>query len=112
MDNPSMPWSLIGVSDEARKIIRAAAAENNQTIGQWLNERILRVAAATQSDTDAQPTGASAEDDAVREILERMQQMLTDAETYSTQEIESYRIALAELSRRLELLESPDSSGS
>ncbi len=34
MDKPGMPWSLIGVSDEARKIIRVAAAENNQTIGQ------------------------------------------------------------------------------
>lgn len=111
MDNPSMPWSLIGVSDEARKIIRVAAAEQNQTIGQWLNDRILRVAAASNSDTDAQPIGQTAEEDAVREILQRMERVLADAEAYSTQEIEFYRIALGELSRRLEIMENTESKG-
>jgi hypothetical protein len=111
MDNPSMPWSLIGVSDEARKIIRVAAAENNQTIGQWLNDRILRAAAASNSGTDAQPTGPSTEDLAVREILQRMERVLADAEAYSTQEIEFYQVALGELSRRLKIMENTDSKG-
>lgn len=109
MDNPSMPWSLIGVSDEARKIIRVAAAENDQTIGQWLNERILHVAAAPNSGTEPQRSSELAENEAVREILQRMQQVLADAESYSTQEIEFYRIAIGELSRRLDILENPDS---
>lgn len=111
MDNPSMPWSLIGISDEARKIVRVAAAESNQTIGQWLNERILRVASAGAPGAHQQNHGAMTEDGAVLEVLQRMQQILADAEAYSTEEIQSYQIALGELSRRLEMLETRETKG-
>jgi hypothetical protein len=64
MDNPSMPWSLIGISDEARKIIRASAAESGQTIGQWLNDRILRAAHPHSPTDSSNTTGTSGEDQA------------------------------------------------
>ena len=32
-----MPWSVKGVSDEAREIAKQAAAEHGMTIGDWLS---------------------------------------------------------------------------
>ena len=111
MDNPSMPWSLIGISDEARKIIRLAAAESGQTIGQWLNDRILRAAAPQTSVNSGSTVSTSGEDQAALEVLQRMQQALADAETFSAHEIETYQIALEELSRRVALLEATENKG-
>lgn len=108
MDNPSMPWSLIGISDEARKAVRIAAAENDQTIGQWLNDRILRMAAQTSLDPDQPATDDTGHTGAAHEILNRMDRILSAAEQYSTQEIASYRVLLEQLEDRLYGLEATD----
>ncbi len=109
MDNPRMPWSLIGISDEARKAVRIAATENHQTIGQWLNDRILLAAAQNNSGTPASPDNPGHTGTASA-VLHRMDKTLSEAERYSTQEIESYRTALAQISQRLYDLEDIDNT--
>lgn len=108
MDKPSMPWSLIGISDEARKAVRIAAAENDQTIGQWLNDRILSAASGKNSEADQTSPNNTGHTGAAHAVLLRMDKTLSDAELYSTREIESYRITLAQLSQRLYDLEHTD----
>ena len=107
MDNPRMPWSLIGISGEARKAVRIAAAENDQTIGQWLNERILMAAAKNNAAPPASSVNLGHTGTASA-VLHRMDKTLSEAELYSTQEIESYRAALAQISQRLYDLEAID----
>ncbi len=102
-ENSNMPWSLIGISDEARRRVRVAAAENDQTIGQWLNDRILEAAEAQNgrgSGAEAGPTGS-----ATRAILTRIDRFLADAESFSTEEIAAFRQALEHLALRLDDLE-------
>jgi hypothetical protein len=41
MSTVVMPWSVKGVSDEARALAKVKAAEAGQNIGAWLNEIIL-----------------------------------------------------------------------
>jgi hypothetical protein len=108
MDNPSMPWSLVGISDDARKAVRIAAAENDQTIGQWLNERILRMAAQESPKPDQAAANETGYSRAAHEVLNRMDSILADAEQYSTREIASYLVVLEQLEERLYGLEATD----
>lgn len=110
MDNPRMPWSLIGISDEARKAVRVAAAENDQTIGQWLNDRILEAAKANSSDNNQSSSNDYGHTGAAQAVLLRMDKTLLDAELYSTQEIESYRVALEQLAARMYDLEDTENT--
>ena len=103
-----MPWSLIGISDEARRRIRIAAAESGQTIGQWLNGRIL--AAATARAAESGDTTSHTESP-TREILMRMDRILTASEDLSAAEITAFATALNELAIRIEDLEIPADSG-
>lgn len=107
-DNANMPWSLVGVSEEARRIVRIAAAENDQTIGQWLNDRILEAAAARQDRTPVQSghTGS-----ATRAILERLQQIVSESEDFSNRQIDAFHRTLEILAIRLDDLENSENSG-
>lgn len=107
-DNPNMPWSLIGVSDEARRIVRMAAAQNDLTIGQWLNARILE-AAAVRTETRRVEPGPTA--GTTRAILERLQKIIADSEEFSTHQINAFHQALELLAIRLDDLENPENPG-
>jgi hypothetical protein len=110
MDKPSMPWSLIGISDEARKIVRVRAAENDQTMGQWLNDQILRNAATGSTDPADQTPNPPVSPSMTQDILARIEEILDSAEQLSTAEIESYQIALNELTRRLNAMETTENN--
>jgi len=108
IDNPNMPWSLVGVSDEARRAVRVAAAENGQTIGQWLNARILEAAATRRGDNRVQPGHTAG---ATRAILDRLQKIVAESEEFSTQQIDAFHEALQILAIRLDDLENPGKPG-
>ena len=64
-----MPWSVKGVSDEAREIAKKAAAEHGMTIGDWLST-VIRVrtspdAPADDAADDASDDGATAGQDGI-----------------------------------------------
>lgn len=48
MSNTIMPWSVKGVTDEARAIAKAKAQESGLTIGAWLSELIAAAEPETQ----------------------------------------------------------------
>lgn len=103
-----MPWSLVGVSDEARKAVRAAAAESGQTIGAWLNDRILEAARSNGTDPapiDLSEPGIAAE---LPGILRRMSTSLNATRDFTDHEIESYRIAIDVLRARIDALETAE----
>lgn len=43
MSKPVLPWSLKGVSPEAREIAKKAAAQQGMTIGEWVSRAIRDV---------------------------------------------------------------------
>ena len=57
MSNIAMPWSVKGVSDEARARANALAQASGQTMGVWLSDMILSM---EQSEEQATPGHAAA----------------------------------------------------
>lgn len=49
---PGIPWSVKGIDGKAREIAKDAATSQGQTLGQWLNQKILESAS---EDADAKP---------------------------------------------------------
>ncbi len=52
-----MPWSVKGVSDEAREIAKKAAAEHGMTIGDWLST-VIRVRTSPEDSPEESADGA------------------------------------------------------
>lgn len=59
-DSPASPWSVKGVSREARDAARAAAAAEGATIGEWLGRAIRRAGEAPSGAGAAAGEGAAA----------------------------------------------------
>ena len=52
---PGIPWSVKGIDDKAREIAKDAARSQGQTLGQWLNLKILE-SAGEEADLAARAT--------------------------------------------------------
>jgi hypothetical protein len=55
MSNIAMPWSVKGVSDEARARAKALAQASGQTMGVWLSELILSLDGIEDLTVSGQP---------------------------------------------------------
>jgi len=58
MVDPSMPWSLKGISDEAREFAKQAADESQVPVGAWVSG-VIRSAAMQESGAGYIPTAAA-----------------------------------------------------
>ena len=103
--NANMPWSLVGVSDEARQHIRAAAAQSDQTIGQWLNDRILQASRGAPESGGYTGHTPGPTPSPTRVILERMERILDDSEAFSAREIAAFVAILDAMAIRVDDLE-------
>ncbi|MFN7901836.1 MAG: hypothetical protein ACK5O1_03255 [Holosporales bacterium] len=56
MSSAGLPWSIKGISEEARSLAKVRAAQTGQTIGAWLNETILGHATSEKT-TSGNPEG-------------------------------------------------------
>jgi hypothetical protein len=56
MSNTMMPWSVKGVSDEARARAKSLAQSNGQTMGVWLSELILSLEAEEEAAAHTAPS--------------------------------------------------------
>jgi hypothetical protein len=54
MVDPSMPWSLKGISEEAREFAKQSADGSHTPVGAWLSA-VIRSAAAQEAGTDQPP---------------------------------------------------------
>ena len=85
MTDPNMPWSLKGISDEARDFAKAAAEESDIAVGAWISA-VIRAAAqqgesqisAPPSPEPASPPPPEAANDDSGSTIERAVQIVSD----------------------------------
>ncbi len=110
-----MPWSIKGVSAEARKIAKAAAMAEGEPMGVWLSRLIDAAAAAKLGQPGAleggaltvrpeAPVPAPAE---LRVDIEALTQRLTGVERRIRESLQPLDQALSHIAKRLEALEAP-----
>ena len=118
MSKPVLPWSLKGVSPEAREIAKKAAAQQGITIGEWVSRAIRDVgpdqdpgagseiaaapAGESQSQSQSQSAAASADGETVREAVRAR---IYDAEERIAHMVGPLQEIIEQLSRRLTRIE-------
>ena len=102
------PWSIKGVSVEARDFVRTAAAERGITMGEWLTTVIQNEAKAFESTGDSQQNFKTPQ--MVTEIPKRAEdsllKKLDETEGRVLEAVKPLREIVLKLSLRLEALES------
>ncbi len=106
----NMPWSIKGVSAEARKIAKTAAMGSGEPMGVWLS-RVIDAASAQRLGQANQvvvrpepPVPAPAE---LRVDIEALTQRLAAVERRMLDALQPLDQALSQIGRRLEVLEAP-----
>ena len=106
----NMPWSIKGVSAEARKIAKTAAMASGEPMGVWLS-RLIDAASAQRLGQANQvvvrpepPVPAPAE---LRVDIEALTQRPAAVERRMLEAIQPLDQALSQIGRRLEVLEAP-----
>ena len=106
------PWSIKGVSVEARDFVRTAAAERGITMGEWLTNVIQNETKAFESTGDSQQktNDGSKTPQMVIEIPKRAEdsllKKLDETEGRVLEAVKPLREIVLKLSLRLEALES------
>ena len=106
------PWSIKGVSVEARDFVRTAAAERGITIGEWLTTVIQNETKASESTGDSQQktNDVFKTPQMVTEVPKRAEdsllKKLDETEGRVLEAVKPLREILLKLSLRLEALES------
>ena len=106
------PWSIKGVSVEARDFVRTAAAERGITMGEWLTNVIQKETKAFESTGDSQQktNDVSKTPQMLTEVPERAEdsllKKLDETEGRVLEAVKPLREILLKLSLRLEALES------
>ena len=106
------PWSIKGVSVEARDFVRTAAAERGITMGEWLPTVIQNETKAFESTGDSQQktNDVSKTPQMLTEVPERAEdsllKKLDETEGRVLEAVKPLREILLKLSLRLEALES------
>ena len=107
-----LPWSIKGVSVEARDFVRTAAAERGITIGEWLTTVIQNETKAFESTGDSQQktNDVFKTPQMVTEVPKRAEdsllKKLDETEGRVLEAMKPLREILLKLSLRLEALES------
>ena len=106
------PWSIKGVSVEARDFVRTAAAERGITMGEWLTTVIQKETKAFESTGDSQQktNDVSKTPQMLTEVPERAEdsllKKLDETEGRVLEAVKPLREIVLKLSLRLEALES------
>ena len=106
------PWSIKGVSVEARDLVRTAAAERGITMGEWLTNVIQNETKAFESTGDSQQktNDVFKTPQMVTEVPKRAEdsllKKLDETEGRVLEAVKPLREILLKLSLRLEALES------
>jgi hypothetical protein len=109
-DAGNMPWSIKGISADARKIAKAAAMAAGEPMGVWLS-RLIDAATTAELGQAGQvtvrpepPVPAPAE---LRVDIEALTQRLANVERRILDSLQPLDQALSQIGRRLEALEAP-----
>ena len=101
----NMPWSIKGVSTEARDAARAAVEASGGTMGEWLGEAI-RAVAAEERGVAEMPDAVPAAPEMTPEMLEPLAERIAAAERRTALMVAPLHELLETIARRLEGLES------
>lgn len=112
MSKPVLPWSLKGVSPEAREIAKKAAAQQGITIGEWVSRAIRDVSPGSHSDGQPEDVSALAEESLSRaagmtaeEIREAIRARIYESEERVAHMVAPLQDIVEQLSRRLTRIE-------
>lgn len=100
----SMPWSIKGVSPEAREAARKAVDSADMTMGEWLGEAIRAVAAEERGAAD-RPEPVPASPEMTPDMLEPLAERIAAAERRTALMVAPLHELLETIARRLEGLE-------
>ena len=109
-DAAHMPWSIKGVSAEARKIAKAAAMASGEPMGAWLTRLIDAASAAKFGQAGAvalRPEPSVPAPAELRVDIEALTQRLSTVERRIRETLLPLDAAISHISRRLESLEAP-----
>ncbi|MDM7945839.1 MAG: hypothetical protein QUV20_05845 [Oceanibaculum nanhaiense] len=101
----NMPWSIKGVSTEARDAARAAVEASGGTMGEWLGEAI-RAVAAEERGVAEMPDAMPIAPEMPPETLEPLAERIAAAERRTALMVAPLHELLETIARRLEGLES------
>jgi hypothetical protein len=117
-----MPWSVKGVSKEAREVVKKAAAEQGITMGEWLSQAIRadtdepRGSNPTVENTAPARPPATTREAGSREVEERLRrgivEKIAESENRILNVVEPLQEIIQQMALRIELLESRSSSPS
>lgn len=122
MENANLPWSIKGISPEARSAAKEHAAESGQPMGAWLSQVIHSVSQQEREEAEGGPAvmpqaalaPISAEKsrpydtaglDGVPEDLAVLAKRIAKAERWTARSVGPLRQAIDEITRRLDALE-------
>jgi len=111
MAKPVLPWSLKGVSPEAREIAKKAAAQQGMTIGEWVSRAIRDVgpepgSSATAPSSERTGGGSVAASPKDEEALRRaVRQRIYAAEEQIAHVVGPLQDIIERMARRLTRLE-------
>ena len=110
-----MPWSVKGVSKEAREVVKKAAAEQGVTMGEWLSQAIRadldgsRASKQVVEDTMvAEPpatTRGAGSRDAEESLRRGIAEKIAESETRILNVVEPLQEIIQQMALRIELLE-------
>lgn len=115
MSNIAMPWSVKGVSDEARARAKALAQASGQTMGAWLSEQILAMEPTDEHQSAAEPaqppvsgqihTVADSKVAELAELMLALARRIATLEKDTTEFATSFQDQLSDLRHRLRRVE-------
>ena len=111
MAKSNMPWSIKGVSLEARAAAKEAAAAGNMTIGAWLDQTILGAAIGQLADTEGDRLAATARateslfEDPVIDAIQRLAAKVAATEQRTADMAAPLRKLVEQLTNRVETME-------
>jgi len=111
MAKTNMPWSIKGVSMEARAAAKEAAAAGSMTIGAWLDQTILGAAIGQLADTQDDRLAAAARateslpEDPVIDAIQRLAAKVAATEQRTADMAAPLRKLVEQLTNRVEDME-------
>ncbi|MHA1566251.1 MAG: hypothetical protein ACTSX7_13145 [Alphaproteobacteria bacterium] len=111
MAKSNMPWSIKGVSLEARAAAKEAAAAGKMTIGAWLDQTILGAAIGQLADTEDDRLAATARateslsEDPVIDAIQRLAAKVAATEQRTADMAAPLRKLVEQLTNRVETME-------
>lgn len=101
----NMPWSIKGVSPEAREAARKAVESTDMTMGEWLSEAI-RAVALEEGRAASAPEAVAVQPAVAPDRLEPLAERIAAAERRTALMVAPLHELLETIARRLEGLES------